>query len=165
MLCIRYSKIIFLSAVALYVTLVAFGNVTDYQTNFEFVKHVMSMDSIFPDSTITYRALINPNIHHIAYFLIIAMEMVIAAAGWYGAYVMFCARGCSSRQFNYSKKWGVIALTLGFILWQVGFMSVGGEWFGMWMSKDWNGVNASSRVFMMLIAVQIYLALPDGEVL
>lgn len=28
--------------------LVAFGNMTDYGTNFEFVKHVLSMDTIFP---------------------------------------------------------------------------------------------------------------------
>ncbi|EKH3110483.1 DUF2165 family protein, partial [Salmonella enterica] len=34
MLIIRYSKIITLTAVSFYVTLVAFGNLTDYQTNF-----------------------------------------------------------------------------------------------------------------------------------
>lgn len=164
MLSIRYSKIILLSAVSFYTTLVALGNVADYYTNFEFVKHVMSMDSIFPDSTITYRAITNPLAHHVAYCFIIIFEMMIAIFGWYGAYVMFCARSESSRKFNYSKKWAIISLTLGFILWQVGFMSVGGEWFGMWMSKNWNGIAASSRVLMMFIAVQVYLAMPDSEV-
>lgn len=60
MLIIRYSKIITLTAVSFYVTLVAFGNLTDYQTNFAFVKLVMSMESILPSSTICYRAVLNP---------------------------------------------------------------------------------------------------------
>jgi len=25
-----------------------------------------------------------------------------------------------------------LGLTLGLLLWQVGFMTIGGEWFGMW---------------------------------
>jgi predicted small integral membrane protein len=34
----------------------------------------------------------------------------------------------------------IAGLTVGFLTWQVGFMSVGGEWFGMGMSETWNGV-------------------------
>ncbi len=42
-------------------------------------------------------------------------------------------------------------------------MSVGGEWFGMWMSKQWDGVPDAFRFFITIIAVLIYLVLPDGE--
>ncbi|RPH24119.1 DUF2165 domain-containing protein [Buttiauxella warmboldiae] len=163
MLTIRYSKLILLAAVSFYATLVAFGNITDYQTNFDFVQHVLMMDTIFPDATIKYRAINNPMLHHLFYLIIIITECVIAAAGWYGSWMMLCARKQSAKTFNHAKRWGVIALTLAFILWQVGFMSVGGEWFGMWMSKTWNGLNASFRIFTMVILILIYLIIPDRD--
>ncbi len=54
-----------------------------------------------------------------------------------------------------------IGLTLGFLLWQVGFMTIGGEWFGMWQSQQWNGVPSAFRFVMVIAAVLIFLALPD----
>ena len=55
-----------------------------------------------------------------------------------------------------------MGLTLGFLTWQVGFMSIGGEWFGMWMSKQWNGVPDAFRFFVTIILVLIYLVQRDG---
>jgi len=42
-------------------------------------------------------------------------------------------------------------------------MSVGGEWFGMWMSQTWNGIESAFRFFITIIAVLIFIAMPDGE--
>ncbi|SUG61625.1 Predicted small integral membrane protein (DUF2165) [Salmonella enterica subsp. arizonae] len=62
------------------------------------------------------------------------------------------------------KKWGIVALTLGVILWLAGFAAIGGEWFRMWMStKTYHGVEASFRLFMMMIVVLIYLIIPEGD--
>jgi len=68
-----------------------------------------------------------------------------------------------ARDFNRSKDWAVAGLALGFLTWQVGFMSVGGEWFGMWMSDTWNGVPDAFRFFVTIIAVLIFVVLPDQE--
>jgi predicted small integral membrane protein len=43
-------------------------------------------------------------------------------------------------------------------------MSIGGEWFGMWMSSTWNGIESAFRFFITIIAVLIYVVLPDGEI-
>jgi predicted small integral membrane protein len=51
MLITRLAKIAFVAAIAFFATLVSFGNITDYGMNYEFVKHVRSMDTIFPNST------------------------------------------------------------------------------------------------------------------
>src|SRR5690348_18462961 len=85
MLITRTAKIALVAAVAAFATLVAFGNVTDYATNFAFVTHVLSMDTIFPSSTITYRAITSPALHHAAYALIIAAEALTALLCWIGA--------------------------------------------------------------------------------
>ena len=78
MLALRASKAALVAAVALFASLVTFGNLTDYNTNFVFVQHVLSMDTIFPFSTIKYRAITSPALHHAAYAFIIAAETATA---------------------------------------------------------------------------------------
>jgi predicted small integral membrane protein len=44
-------------------------------------------------------------------------------------------------------------------------MSIGGEWFGMWQSQQWNGVPSAFRFLVTIIAVLIFVALPDQDVI
>ena len=159
----RYSKILFVAAIALFASLVAFGNITDYGSNFAFVQHVLLMDTIFPTATIKYRALDSVFLHHAGYIVIIALEALTAILCWIGAYRLLKAAKAPARDFNRSKCMAAAGLTLGFLVWQVGFMSIGGEWFGMWMSQQWNGVPDAFRFFMTIAVVLIYLALPDSD--
>ena len=76
MLIIRIGKAALVAAVALHASLAVFGNVTDYAINFTFVQHVLSMDTIFPNSTIRYRAITTPALHHAAYAIIMAGELL-----------------------------------------------------------------------------------------
>lgn len=163
MMITRLSKIVLVAAIALFASLVAFGNITDYGTNFAFVQHVLSMDTIFPNATIKYRAVTSPTLHHLAYASIIAAEAATAVLCWIGAFRMLGSIRNDARGFNASKAWAIGGLTLGFLVWQVGFMSVGGEWFGMWMSDSWNGAPDAFRFFMTIIAVLIFVSLPDHE--
>jgi predicted small integral membrane protein len=121
------------------------------------------MDTIFPFSTIGYRAITSVALHHIAYAVVIAAEAVTALLCWIGAGVLARHLRANARIFNRAKTVAVAGLTLGFLLWQVGFMTIGGEWFGMWQSKDWNGVPSAFRFVMVIMAVLIFVALPDGE--
>ena len=164
MLVTRLAKVALVAAIAAAATLVAFDNITDYGTNFAFVWHVLSMDTIFPGSATRYRALTSPALHHAAYALIIAAEALTAALCWIGAAALLRARRASASAFNRAKAFAVAGLTLGFLTWQFGFMTVGGEWFGMWQSAHWNGVPSAFRFAMVVIAVLIFVALPDGEI-
>lgn len=163
MLITRLVKIVFVAAMAFFATLVSFGNITDYGTNYEFVKHVLSMDTIFPNSTIRYRAITNPGLHTAGYVLIIAAETLMALICWIGAYRMLSSVKASAVRFNRSKAWAIAGLALGFLIWQVGFMSIGGEWFGMWQSKDWNGISSAFHFVATILGVLIFVAMPDRE--
>jgi predicted small integral membrane protein len=163
MIAIRAAKAATVAAIALFASLVTFGNVTDYNTNFAFVEHVLSMDTIFAFSTIKYRAITSPTLHHAAYDLIIAVEAVIAVLCWIGAAALVRRLRADAAAFNRAKTFAVLGLTLGFLLWQVGFMSIGGEWFGMWQSQQWNGVPSAFRFVVTIIAVLIFVAMPDQE--
>ncbi|OCQ52754.1 hypothetical protein Ppb6_02098 [Photorhabdus australis subsp. thailandensis] len=160
---IRLSKALTVCAIALFATLVAFGNITDYGTNFAFVQHVFMMDTVFPDTTITYRAIYSPVLHHIGYIVIIALETFTAVLCWIGGILLLANLKSSAVVFNKNKAIAIAGLTLGFLTWQVAFMSIGGEWFGMWMSKQWNGVSSAFRFFVTIILVLIYLVQRDRE--
>jgi predicted small integral membrane protein len=163
MLAIRVAKVAAVAAIALFATLVTFGNLTDYGTNFQFVQHVLSMDTVFPTSTITYRAITSSALHHAAYALIIATEGVTAVLCWIGAAALARHMRAEARAFNGAKAFAVAGLLLGFLLWQVGFIAIGGEWFGMWQSKDWDGVPSAFRFQITILAVLILVAMPDQE--
>ncbi|MBB6262686.1 putative small integral membrane protein [Paenochrobactrum gallinarii] len=160
---LRLSKTLMVLAIAFFASLVAFGNITDYGSNFAFVHHVFLMDTIFPDATIKYRAIETEWLHHAGYIGIIILETLTALLCWIGGFKLLAARNDSAASFNTKKNWAIAGLTLGFLTWQVAFMSVGGEWFGMWMSKQWNGVPDAFRFFITIIAVLIYLVLPEKD--
>ena len=73
---VRAAKVLLVLLVGLFSLLVGADNVVDYGTNYAFVQHVMSMDTIFPNSTLTWCAITSPVLHHAAYALIIAAELL-----------------------------------------------------------------------------------------
>jgi predicted small integral membrane protein len=163
MIAIRAAKAATVAAIALFDSLVAFGNLTDYNTNLAFVEHVLSMDSIFPRSAIKYRAITSPMLQHAAYAAIIATEIAMAVLCWIGAAMLARRLRADAIAFNRAKTIAVIGLTLGVLLWHAGFMSIGGEWFGMWQSQQWNGVPSAFRFLMTAITALIFVAMPDQE--
>ena len=56
MITARLVKILMVASLALFAFLVTFDNIADYGANFEFVRHVLSMDTTFPGSSLMYRA-------------------------------------------------------------------------------------------------------------
>lgn len=160
---LRLSKTLLVAGLALLVSLVAFGNVTDYGTNFAFVRHVLAMDTIFPDARIRYRAITSLPLQHAAYVLIIATQLLTAALAWAGAWRMWLRRRAPAALFQRAKGLAVAGLSLGVLLWLVGFIAIGGEWFGMWMSSQWNGVETSFRLVAMLLAALIYLGQREAD--
>ncbi len=81
---IRLSKALAVCAVALYASLVVIGNITDYDTNFALIRHVLLMDTIFPEATIKYRAIESPTAHNVSYIILIILQTLTAILCWIG---------------------------------------------------------------------------------
>ena len=159
----RLSKILLTATIALWLALVAFGNITDYGSNLAFVQHVLAMDSIFPDAGIHYRAIHAPLLQHGAYVLIIAIETLAAVLCGIGAWRLWRARRVPAASFHRAKRFVVAGLALGLLLWLGGFMAIGGEWFGMWMSTQWNGLASAFRFVVVLLLALMWLGQRDDE--
>ena len=163
MLMIRLEKVAVIAALAAFALIVAYNNVFDYNSNYQFVRHVLSMDTIFPDSVLRSRAIDSETIWRAAYALIIAAEASTGLLLTLGVAVLFGRLRASAKTFNHAKLWAVAGLTLGFCLWFFGFVVIGGEYFAMWQSKLWNGQDAAFRIAGTMLAGLIFVSLPDGE--
>jgi predicted small integral membrane protein len=162
-LAIRLAKIGCVAAIGFDVALVAFGNISDYWTNFAFVTHVLDMDDIPAASRIHWRAITAPLLHHASYILIIATEVVVAALCILGAVSMALLAREKAPLFHSAKSKAVAGLTLGFLLYEGGFVGVGGEWFGMWQARDFDAVQSAFRTLMTMLGVLIFVSLKDED--
>lgn len=161
---IRLAKIFCTAVIAFYVALVAFGNLSDYWTNFAFVTEVLDMDAVPAASPSRWRAVTSPILHHAGYILIIATEIITAALCALGALAMARQVWAKAQPFQAAKSKAVAGLTLGFLLYEGGFVAIGGEWFGMWQARDLDAVPSAFRVLMTLLGVLIFVSLKDEDV-
>jgi predicted small integral membrane protein len=144
-------------AVALYIAFVAFGNITDFGTNQAFVQHVLAMDTTFKDDDLMWRAITSKGLQNAAYIAIIVWETVAALVLVYSTWLW--ARRDDVRARSVST-YGLLMLLL---LFGAGFIAIGGEWFSMWQSKTWNGLDAATRVIVFSGFVLIVNHLPSRQ--
>ena len=160
---IRIAKILLLTGIALLHLLIVVNNLTDFDSNYQFVRHVLSMDSTFPGNRAMYRALTSPAWHLVFYWGIILWELITTVLLCWGVAAMARALRAQAEHFNAAKGTATIALTLSMLLWLVAFLDVGGEWFLMWQSSQWNGQAAAARNFTVAGIVLLLLLQPEAE--
>ena len=97
------------------------------------------------------------------YGAIILGEAVTGALFLVGTYRLWSAREATAAEFNRAKSYTIAASLLAFLVWYFGFMVVAGEWFAMWESQTWNGQEPAFRFYMTVLAVLIFVVIPDGE--
>ena len=107
MLITRFCKIVMCLVLAVFCLLVAFDNLTDYETNYLFVRHVLSMDTTFAGNGLMYRSISDPLLWRVAYGLIIAAEAVTGLLFLAGAVRMWQAREASGADFDRAKAYAI----------------------------------------------------------
>jgi predicted small integral membrane protein len=161
---LRRGKLALVFAVGLFYTFVVFNNVTDYHSNYQFVRHVLMMDSTFQENSGMWRALNSPVWHTAFYVSIIAWESIVMVLCWWGGLRLVHVISAPASVFDQAKGVAIGALVLSMLMWLVAFLAVGGEWFLMWQSKLWNGQDAAFRMFTVTGVVLLLLAQPDSDV-
>lgn len=153
---VRVLKALLTASVAAYAGLVSFNNITDYGSNYQFVLHVLAMDTTFENNSGMWRAISSPLIVQLAYLSIIVTECAVTILCAFGAWKM--ARG-SREASAFSTGVGIAnyGLILGVLLWFVGFIVIGGEWFLMWQSSVWNGIQSSFQITAYIMLVLLFV--------
>ena len=158
---IRLLQTFVIAAIALFATLVFLGNVMDYGSNEAFVKHVLSMDTTFEGNDLMWRAITNEGLQTVAYVGIIIVEFVIAVLAWIATAKMLRARNASSTEFAKAKTTGYYAFGLAILLWFVGFICFGSEWFAMWQSSSWSGKQTAMDIVEVVGIFLVFFAIPE----
>lgn len=146
--------------VGLYLGMVVFNNLSDYNSNFQFVSMVASMNDVFSAPRNNWRHIDSPWMHHALYIGIIALELVIAVLLLLGAYRMKNNLAGNAAAFAYAKRYTSIGLALGVFLWFFIFLTVGGEWYLMWQSEKWN---AQGNAFSLTASFMLFLVFHNQQ--
>jgi predicted small integral membrane protein len=131
------------ASVALYIALVAFGNITDFDTNRQFVRHVLAMDTTFRDEDLMWRAVTSRAWQDAAYVAIIVWETASALVLIAGAWLWL------RRDPRRARAVSTTGLSMLLLLFGAGFLAIGGEWFAMWQSEKWNGLESATRIVLL----------------
>src|SRR5208282_6238857 len=160
---LRGAKAALVFGVGLFYAFVVFNNLTDYDSNYQLIRHVLMMDSTFLENRGMWRAMNSPAFHTGFYWSIIVWECATMILCWWGGLRLAkCLRG-DANAFRAAKNMAIVGLTLSLLMWLVAFLSVGGEWFLMWQSKAWNGQEAAFRMFTVVGIVFLLTAMPESE--
>jgi predicted small integral membrane protein len=144
------------AVLALYIALVALGNITDFDSNQQFVRHVLAMDTTFKDDDLMWRAITSKGLQDTVYVAIIGWETVAALVLVWATWLWIRREHAVARRLT---TYGTLMLVL---LFGAGFIGIGGEWFAMWQSEDWNGLEAATRV-LLLSGLVLLVAHLSGE--
>lgn len=155
---IKKTKVILLIILAAYFFIVALGNLTDYQTNYQFVEHVLKMDTTFNSPNLMWRAINNVTAFHVFYWVIIITEIFAFLILTKGAILL------SNKNKKISEKGkssAIKGLLISMIIWFGYFITIGGEWFAMWQSSTWNGLSSAFRMFTISALTLLILMSKD----
>jgi predicted small integral membrane protein len=87
---------------------VTFDNLIDYETNYAFVRHVLSMDTTLPGNALMHRSIASPSLWRAAYALIIAGEGATALG--FAAGATFLLRHLRSQTACFNRAKGLTAV-------------------------------------------------------
>ena len=148
-----------------YIMLVAIGNITGFATNQAFVHHVLAMDTTNfgaepgtgLDPNLMWHAVSALPLQNACYVCIIVWESLAGIVLIAATAARFIERGtCYTR----ARALSTIGLLMIISLFVGGFIDIGGEWFQMWRSTSWNGLDTAFRNIVLASLPLILIHLP-----
>ena len=142
--------------VAAYFAVVAFDNITNPASNWAFVKGVLSLDGVAPDSGFEWRAIDATWVAVIAYVVLIAMETLTAVLlAWAGVVGL---RAATDRVgWANAQRLTMLGITTGLLVFFLGFITIGGNWFVMYLNTKWNGLEPAFQNTVTTLLVALYV--------
>lgn len=154
----RVAASLFVLMVAAYYLVVAFDNITNplnpNGSNWPFVEGVLSGEGVPEQSGFQWRFITATWFDALSYILIIVVEtftgVTLLAAGLLGV-----MRSRSEARWARAQRWTFLGGVCGLGLYFFGFITVGGNWFVMYLNKQWNALDAAFQNSMLTVSMLI----------
>lgn len=153
---INFLKVFLVFSIGVFFLLTSYGNFVDFQTNFIYIKHIISMDTTFQRPQLISRAITDTNKQLIIYQLIIAFQGITAFCCLLSSLLL--ARSVFHKaSLKRTKLIATVSLFLGFCYFFLGFIIMGGEWFCMWQSHVANSQVMASLFSILILMIILFL--------
>ena len=159
---IRLAKIILMGGFAIQLSIIAVDNMLNNHINLQSVQHILSMDTVFKDNMLTWRAITSPFIQDAIYGAIITAQFSAAIFAFIGT-VGLALTIHDVKEFHATKKFSVISVIIALLVWFVGFGVIGTEWFNSWQSPTWTAEPHGFRKTVFCLLLLLILMHKDVE--
>ena len=154
----RLVTTLFVLMVAAYYVVVAFDNITNpvnpNGSNWPFVQGVLSGDGVPADSGFEWRFIDATWFQAFGFILIITGEtltgIILLIAGFLGLRAV-----ASPTRWALAQKWTYVGGLTGLGVFFFGFITVGGNWFIMYLNSKWNGLEPAFQNSVMTVSMLI----------
>lgn len=161
----RLSKGCIAASIGVFCLLVGYNNITDYATNYQFVEHVLSMDTMetwFAGEDLKSRAITSTALQTAGYWAIILAELTAGLLGTLGAAFMIKNSMGGGKGFHTGQTLFIGSATIATLVWYFGFAVVGAEWFQMW-ANQWNGQMKAYAFATFILMALVYVLVPSPK--
>lgn len=158
----RLLKSVLALSIGLFGLVVGYTNIVDYDSNWQFVRHVLAMDSFepwFDGGAIMGRAITDEGIQRAAYTLIIIGELATGALFLLGGLLLARSAIWTTNPAT-GKAVAVGGAIVAILVWYTGFAVIGAEWFAMWAST-WDGQMKAYTFATFILLSILYITRPE----
>ncbi|PHV12901.1 DUF2165 family protein [Chitinimonas sp. BJB300] len=161
----RLTKGVLAISIGFFGLLVASGNMLDFNSNWQFVQHVLAMDSMepwFSSPVLQARAIANVGLQQAFYIAIICGELtfgLLCSLGG-GCILIGTLMHTKANFLLRGKSCFTLGCLIAILVWYTGFAVIGGEYFAMWANK-WNGQMKAYAFIGFILLSLMYISQPE----
>ncbi|MFY9332075.1 MAG: DUF2165 domain-containing protein [Candidatus Nanopelagicales bacterium] len=151
---------IFVLMTASYYLVVGFDNITNPTnpngSNWPFVQGVLSGDGVPADSGFEWRFIDATWFQAAGYVMIMTLETVTGILLLIGG-LLGLRRSGATVSWGKAQRWTYAGGTVGLTVFFFGFITVGGNWFIMYLNSKWNGLAPAFQNSVMTALTMIFV--------
>ena len=151
---------IFVLMTASYYLVVGFDNITNPTnpngSNWPFVRGVLSGDGVPADSGFEWRFIDATWFQAAGYVMIMTLETVTGILLLIGG-LLGLRRSGATVSWGKAQRWTYAGGTVGLTVFFFGFITVGGNWFIMYLNSKWNGLAPAFQNSVMTALTMIFV--------
>jgi predicted small integral membrane protein len=151
---------IFVLMTASYYLVVGFDNITNPTnpngSNWPFVQGVLSGDGVPADSGFEWRFIDATWFQAAGYVMIMTLETVTGILLLIGG-LLGLRRSGVTVSWGRAQRWTYAGGTVGLTVFFFGFITVGGNWFIMYLNSKWNGLTPAFQNSVMTALTMIFV--------
>lgn len=137
------------------------GFLNDLQGSTETLQSViaplLSMNHVAPEFLHSWRAVNNPHLQVLFYYLLAGAEGIVGALGAIGLISMLLRFFRSHAEFVAAQAWGRASCCLGILIWGLGFFTIAGDFFLDWQNNDISYLQASGLNYALIMFIPYLL--------